>query len=48
MEGPVGRPESEEEHGASEKKEKCSVGFEQKGRKQDPCVSRCCPSLEEV
>ena len=33
MEGPVGRPESEDEHGASEKKEKCSVGFEQKWRK---------------
>lgn len=34
MEGPVGRPEGEEEHGASEKKGKCSVGFEQKWRKR--------------
>ena len=30
----MGRPEGEEEHGASEKMENCSVGLEQKWRKR--------------
>lgn len=29
--GACGKTQDEEEHGASEKKEKCSVGFEQSG-----------------